>query len=166
VCKRWSWWEVELVNVSYYIPIPYFFLRQDAAIAWTTFYGVAGLKSLANHWLRLYHTHKVWYRGTDKDLIKYGKTHEWFTDYSTSELVTGCVKVDTLGTPCMADLDWVPNHFIYFYITDKLYFYFLISFWYPHFLLLPTNLLVCNWELSLPLLLACHSKYLFCLFQH
>ena len=76
-----------------------------------------------------------------------------------------CVKVDTLGTPCKVDLDWVPNHFIYFYITDKLYFYFIISFWYPHFFLLPINPLVHNWELSLPLLLACHSKHLFCPFQ-
>ena len=76
-----------------------------------------------------------------------------------------CVKVDTLGTPCEADLDWVPNHFIYFYITDKLCFYFLISFWYPYFLLLSMNPLACNWELSPPLLPACHSKHLFCPFQ-
>ena len=76
-----------------------------------------------------------------------------------------CVKVDTLGTPCKADLDWVSNYFIYFYITDKLCFYFLVSSQYPYFLLPPMNPLACNWELSLPLLLACHSKYLFCLFQ-
>jgi len=36
-----------LVNVFYLIP--YFFMRQDAAVAWAIFYGVAGLKSLANH---------------------------------------------------------------------------------------------------------------------
>jgi len=51
-------------------------LRPDAAVAWATFYGVAGLKSLANHQLRLYHTHKVWYGGADEGLIKYGKAHE------------------------------------------------------------------------------------------
>jgi len=62
-----------------------------------------------------------------------------------------CVKVDILGTPCEADLNWAPNHSIYFYITDKLHFFFLISFWYPHFLLLSTNPLACNWELSPPL---------------
>ena len=38
------------MNVSYHIP--YSFMRQDAAVAQTTFYGVAGLKSLANHQLR------------------------------------------------------------------------------------------------------------------
>ena len=88
VWKGWSWWEIELVNVSY--PIPYSFLRQDAAVAWTTFYGIAGLKSLANHQLRLYHTHKVWYGSADEGLIECGKAHEWFTDYSTSKLVTVC----------------------------------------------------------------------------
>jgi len=76
------------VNVSYHIP--YSFMRQDAAVAQTTFYGVAGLKSLANHQLRLYHTHKVWCGGADKDLIECGKTHEWFTDYFTSELIMVC----------------------------------------------------------------------------
>jgi len=76
------------VNVSY--SIPYSFLRQDTAVAWTTFYGVAGLKSLANHQLRLYHTYKVWCGGVDKSLIKCGKAHEWFTDYSTSELAMVC----------------------------------------------------------------------------
>ena len=35
-----------------------------------------------------------------------------------------CVKVDTLGTSCEADLDWTYNHFTYFYITDKLCFLF------------------------------------------
>jgi len=74
------------VNVSYLIL--YSFLRQDAAVAWTTFYGVAGLKSLANHQLRLYHTHKVWCGSTDESLIECCKAYEWFTDYSTSELVT------------------------------------------------------------------------------
>ena len=76
-----------------------------------------------------------------------------------------CVKVDTLGTPCEKNLDQTYYYFIYFYITDKLHFYFLISFWYPHFLLLPTNPLAHNWELSPPFLLACHSKHLFCPFQ-
>jgi len=76
------------VYVFYYIP--YSFIRQDTAVAQTIFYGVAGLKSLANHQLRLYHTHKVWCRGADEDLIECGKAHEWFTDYSTSKLVTVC----------------------------------------------------------------------------
>ena len=62
--------------------------KQDAAVDWTTFYGVAGLKSLDNHQLRLYHTYKVWCGGADEGLIECGKTHEWFTDYFDSELVT------------------------------------------------------------------------------
>jgi len=62
------------VNVRYHIP--YFFWSQDAAVAWATFYGIAGLKSLANHRLRLYHTHKVWCGGVDESLIKCGKAHE------------------------------------------------------------------------------------------
>ena len=74
--------------VSYYIP--YFLMSQDTAVAWTTFYGIVGLKSLASHQLRSYHTHKVWCGGVDEGLIECGKTHEWFTDYSTSELVTVC----------------------------------------------------------------------------
>jgi len=73
------------VNVSY--PILYSFLRQDAAVAWVTFYGIADLKSLANHRLRLYHIHKIWCGGANESLIKCGKAHEWFTDYSTSKLV-------------------------------------------------------------------------------
>jgi len=73
------------VNVSY--PIPYSFLRQDAVVAQVTFYGIAGLKILANHQLRSYHTHKVWYEGVDEGLVECGKAHEWFTNYSTSELV-------------------------------------------------------------------------------
>ena len=76
------------MNVSYHIP--YSFMRQDTAVTWTIFYGVAGLKSLANHQLRLYHTHKVWCGGADEGLIEYNKAHEWFTDYSTSELVMVC----------------------------------------------------------------------------
>ena len=54
-------------------PIPYLVKRQDTAVARTTFYEVAGLKSLANHWLRLYHTHKVWCGGVDESLIECGK---------------------------------------------------------------------------------------------
>jgi len=64
--------------------------RQDAAVAWTTFYRVAGLKSLANYRLRSYHTHKVWCGGADEGLIECGKAHEWFTDYFDSELVMVC----------------------------------------------------------------------------
>jgi len=45
------------MNVFYLIL--YSFMRQDAAVARVIFYEVAGLKSLANHRLRLYHTHKV-----------------------------------------------------------------------------------------------------------
>ena len=74
-----------MVNVFYHIP--YSFMRQDAAVAWATFYGVAGLKSLANHQLRSYHTHKVWCGDADEGLIECSKAHEWFTDYSISELV-------------------------------------------------------------------------------
>jgi len=55
-------------------PIPYLVKRQDAAVTQTTFYGVAGLKSLANHWLRLYHTHKVWCESTDEGLIECAPT--------------------------------------------------------------------------------------------
>jgi len=71
-------------------PIPYLVKRQDAAVARTTFYRVAGLKSLANHRLRSYHTHKVWCGGADEGLIKYSKAQEWFTDYFDSELVMVC----------------------------------------------------------------------------
>jgi len=71
-------------------PIPYLVKRQDAAVARTTFYGVAGLKSLANYRLRLYYTHKVWCGGADEGLIEYGKAQEWFTNYFDSELVTVC----------------------------------------------------------------------------
>ena len=63
-----------MVNISY--PILYSFLRQDTAVAWATFYGIAGLKSLANHQLRLYHTHKVWCGGVDEGLIECSKAHE------------------------------------------------------------------------------------------
>jgi len=76
------------VNILYHIP--YSFWSQDTAVARATFYGIAGLKSLANHRLRLYHTHKVWYGDADEDLIECGKAHEWFTDYSISELVMVC----------------------------------------------------------------------------
>jgi len=62
-------------------------MRQDAAVARTTFYGAAGLKSLANHRLRSYHTHKVWCGGADEGLIECGKAYKWFTDYFASKLV-------------------------------------------------------------------------------
>jgi len=73
------------VNVFYLIL--YSFMRQDAVVARTTFYGVVGLKSLANHRLRSYHTYKVRCGGADESLIECSKAYEWFTDYSTSELV-------------------------------------------------------------------------------
>ena len=76
------------MNVSYHIL--YSFMRQDAAVAQTTFYGVAGLKSLADYRLRLYYIHKVWCGGADEGLIKCDKAYKWFTDYSTSELVMVC----------------------------------------------------------------------------
>jgi len=65
-------------------------MRQDAVVAQAIFYGVADMKSLANHWLRLYHTHKVWCGGADEGLIECGKAYEWFTNYFTSELVMVC----------------------------------------------------------------------------
>jgi len=71
-------------------PILYLIKRQDTAVAQTIFYRVAGLKSLANHWLRSYHTHKVWCRGVDKSLIECGKAQEWFTNYFDNELVMVC----------------------------------------------------------------------------
>jgi len=70
--------------------IPYLVKRQDAAVTQTTFYRVAGLKSLANHRPRLYHTYRVWCEGVDKGLIECGKAQEWFTDYFDSELVMVC----------------------------------------------------------------------------
>jgi len=73
------------VNILYHIP--YSFWSQDTAVARTTFYGIAGLKSLTNHRLRPYH---VWCGGADEGLIECGKAHKWFTDYSISELVTVC----------------------------------------------------------------------------
>ena len=63
--------------------------RQDIVVARATFYRVAGLKSLANHQLRLYHTYN-WYGDTDEGLIKCGKAYEWFTDYFDSKLITVC----------------------------------------------------------------------------
>jgi len=150
------------VNVSYYIP--YSFKRQDAAVTWTTFYGVAGLKSLANHQIRLYHSHKVWCRVQMRAWLSVVRFRSGLLTILLVSLVW-CIKVDTLETSYEEDLDWTHYHFIYFYITNKLHFYILVSFWYPHFLLFPTNPLACNWELSPPFLFACHSKYLFCPFQ-
>ena len=63
-----------MVNVFYLIP--YSFIRQDAAVARTTFYGVAGLKSLANYQLRSYHIYKVWCGGADEGLVECGKAHD------------------------------------------------------------------------------------------
>jgi len=51
-------------------------MRQDVAVARTTFYRVVGLKSLANYQLRSYHTHKVWCGGADEGLIEYDKAYE------------------------------------------------------------------------------------------
>jgi len=62
------------VTVLYYIF--YSFKRQDIVVTWTTFYGVAGLKSLANHQLRLYHIYKFWCGNMDEGLIEYDKAHE------------------------------------------------------------------------------------------
>ena len=96
-------------------------------VAWITFYKVANLKSLAIYWLKLYHTHKIWCEDTDKGLIECGKVQEWFTNYSTSELVMvykGRHLRDTMWEGSRLNY----NYFIYFYITDKLYFYILISF--------------------------------------
>ena len=76
--------------MNFFYLIPYSFMRQDVAVTWATFYGVAGLKSLANHQLRSYHIHKVWCGGANKGLIECGKAHEWLTDYSTSELAMVC----------------------------------------------------------------------------
>ena len=58
------------------VPLHYLVKRQDAAVARTTFYRVAGLKSLANNRLRSYHTHKVWCGGVDEGLIECGKAQE------------------------------------------------------------------------------------------
>ena len=82
-------------------------------VTWTTFYRVAGLKSLANHRLRSYHTHKIWCGGMDEGLIECSKVHEWFTDYFDSELVMVCkgghlrntvsASLDDLTTCCCTD---------------------------------------------------------------
>ena len=50
-------------------------------ITWTTFGRVIGLESLTSPSLSLYHIHKVWCRGTDKEWIECGKAQEWFTNY-------------------------------------------------------------------------------------
>jgi len=114
------------VNVSYHIP--HSFKRQDPTVTRTTFYGVVGLKSLANHRPRLYHTHKVWCRGADEGLIEYDKVHEWFTDYFDSKLVMVC-KGRHLRDTMREGSRLNPLSFCLFvYITDKLCFYFLISF--------------------------------------
>jgi len=71
-------------------PIPYLVKKQDAVVTQTTFYRVADLKSLANHQLRSYYTHKVWCGGADKGLIECSKAQKWFTDYFDSELIMVC----------------------------------------------------------------------------
>ena len=40
-----QWWVIEKTRTPYFSS----FLRQDVAVTWTTFYRVAGLKSLTNH---------------------------------------------------------------------------------------------------------------------
>ena len=97
------------MTVSHHIP--HSFKRQDAAVTWATFYGVAGLRSLANYWLRSYHTHKVWCGGVDEGLIECDKAHKWFTDYSTSKLVMVCKDRhlrDTMqgGSTLMSRTEW------------------------------------------------------------
>jgi len=77
-----------LVTVLYHIP--HSFKKQDAVVTQTTFYRVAGLKRLANHQLRSYHTHKIWCGGVNEGLIECSKVYKWFTDYSASELVMVC----------------------------------------------------------------------------
>jgi len=76
------------VNILYHIP--YSFWSQDVAVTRATFYGIAGLKILANHRLRSYYTYKVWCGDVDEGLIECDKAHKWFTDYSISKLVTVC----------------------------------------------------------------------------
>ena len=78
--------------------------RQDTVVAWTTFYRVAGLKSLANHQLRSYYTHKVWCGGADESLIECGRPRSGLLTTLIVSLLQ-CVKVDTLGTPYKEDLD-------------------------------------------------------------
>jgi len=84
----------------------------------------------------------------DEGLIEYSKAISGLLTTLIVSLLQ-YVKVNTLGILCEEDLDWTYHYFVYFYITDKLCFYILISFWYPHFLLLPMNPLACNWELLL-----------------
>ena len=60
-------------------PILYLVKRQDVAVAQTTFYRVAGLKSLANHRLKSYHTYKVWCRGADEGLCH--DLAKWLSHY-------------------------------------------------------------------------------------
>jgi len=79
-------------------PIPYLVKRQDAAVARTTLYRVADLKSLANHRLRSYHTHKVWCGDANEGLIECGKAQKWFTDYFDSEPVMVCKGVHLRDT--------------------------------------------------------------------
>ena len=70
-------------------------MRQDVEIAQITFYGVAGLESLANHQLRLYHTHRVWYGGANKGLIECDKAHSGLLTILLVSLLQ-YVKADTM----------------------------------------------------------------------
>ena len=118
--------------------IPYLVKRQDAAVAQTTFYRVAGLKSLANHWLRLYHTHKIWYRSADEGLIECGKAYEWFTDYFYSKLVTVCKGGhlrDTMQEGSRLSFTILLNNFILIIVLS-----FYILFLIPSFLIHPHKL--------------------------
>jgi len=83
------------VTILYHIP--YSFWSQDTAVAWATFYGIAGLKSLANYQLRSYHTHKIWCGGTDEGLSVVRPMSGLLTILLVSLL--RCVKVDVRGLP-------------------------------------------------------------------
>jgi len=97
-------------------PIPYLVKRQDAAVAQTIFYRVAGLKSLANHWLRSYHTHKVWCGVRTRAWLSVVRPRSGLLTTLIVSL-SRCVKVDTLGTPCEENLDRAYNLFEQFYLN-------------------------------------------------
>jgi len=97
-------------------PIPYLVKRQDATVTQTTFYGVAGLKSLANHQLRLYHTHKVWCGVQMRAWLSVVRPMSGLLTTLIVSLLW-CVKVDILGTSCEEDLDWAYHPFEQFYLN-------------------------------------------------